>query len=286
MSSRKKNYGVEPKYILMLAVLLCLMLIFCSYKFPKVFKPLSRAMNSVLVPMQKGVRVIGAGIDDLKAKFDDIDELRAEKKALEREVEELREKTERLEQDLYRMERYKQLIELDETYPEYTKIGANIIAKDSSGFYATFTIDKGTKDGLKVDMNVIADAGLVGIIIDVGYEYAIVRSIIDDKSYVSATVMKTGDICMVGGSLELLQKGFIRVVELSVNTQAKNNYKVYTSEYSQKYLPGILIGYISNITPVADGLSKEAYLTPVVDFEHLSSVLVIKELKIPAVEPK
>ena len=98
MSSRKnKNYGVEPKYILMLCVLFCILLILGSYKLPRIFKPISRAVNSMLVPMQKGIHVIGAGIDDVKAKFDDIDELRAEKKALEAEIEKLKEKNEQLQ---------------------------------------------------------------------------------------------------------------------------------------------------------------------------------------------
>jgi rod shape-determining protein MreC len=287
MNNRKKpNYGVEPKYILMLCVTLCLGLILFSYRFPKVFDPLRRALNTCLVPMQKGIHVVGEQMDEVAVKFRDIDELRAENEALRRELTELRNKNEMLEQDLYDMELYKQLLELDKSYPEYTKVGANILARDSSGFYATFTIDKGSKDGMKVNMNVIADNGLVGIITDVGSNYSIVRSIIDDDSSVSATIMKTGDSCIVRGSLSLLSKGYIQVRDLKVNSQAKNNYKVYTSELSTKYLPGLLIGYLSNITTEADGMTKVAYLTPVVDFEHLTTVLVITQLKEAAVTPQ
>lgn len=280
MNSRKKpKYGIEPKYILMLCVMLCLMLILFSYRFPRFFDPVRKAMNTCLVPMQKGIHVVGTQIDDISAKFDDIDALREENEQLTRELTELRDRNEMLSQDLYDMELYKQLLELDKTYPEYTKVGANIIARDTSGFYATFTIDKGSENGMKVDMNVLADNGLVGIITEVGRNYSIVRSIIDDYSYVSATIMKTGDSCVVCGSLALLSKGFIKVRDISAGSQAKNNYKVYTSELSKKYLPGLLIGYLSNITTEADSMTKVAYLTPVVDFEHLSTVLVITQLK-------
>ena len=280
MNSRKKpKYGIEPKYILMLCVMLCLMLILFSYRFPRFFDPVRKAMNTCLVPMQKGIHVVGTQIDDISAKFDDIDALREENEQLKRELTELRDRNEMLSQDLYDMELYKKLLELDKTYPEYTKVGANIIARDTSGFYATFTIDKGSENGMKVDMNVLADNGLVGIITEVGRNYSIVRSIIDDYSYVSATIMKTGDSCVVCGSLALLSKGFIKVRDISAGSQAKNNYKVYTSELSKKYLPGLLIGYLSNITTEADSMTKVAYLTPVVDFEHLSTVLVITQLK-------
>ena len=284
MNPRKKpNYGIEPKYILMLCIMLCLILILFSYRFPKYFDPIRKTMNTCLVPMQKGIHVVGTQIDDISAKFDDIDALRAENEELKRELTELRSKNEMLSQDLYDMELYKQLLELDKTYPEYKKVGANIIARDTSGFYATFTIDKGSDNGMKVDMNVLADNGLVGIITEVGRNYSIVRSIIDDYSYVSATIMKTGDSCVVCGSLALLGKGFIKVRDISAGSQAKNNYKVYTSELSEKYLPGLLIGYLSNITTEADSMTKVAYLTPVVDFEHLTTVLVITQLKESAV---
>ena len=143
MNPRKKpNYGIEPKYILMLCVMLCLMLILFSYRFPRVFEPLRKAMNTCLVPMQKGIHVVGTQIDDISAKFDDIDALREENEQLKRELTELRDRNEMLSQDLYDMELYKQLLELDKTYPEYKKVGANIIARDTSGFYATFTIQE------------------------------------------------------------------------------------------------------------------------------------------------
>ena len=55
--------------------------------------------------------------------------------------------------------------------------------------------------------------------------------------------------------------------------------KVVTSNISDQYLPGILIGYISSINTDSNNLTKSGYLTPVVDFEHLDEVLVIMELK-------
>jgi rod shape-determining protein MreC len=55
--------------------------------------------------------------------------------------------------------------------------------------------------------------------------------------------------------------------------------KIVTSNISDKYLPGILIGYISTINQDANNLTKSGYITPAVDFEHLEEVLVILETK-------
>ncbi len=274
-----QKYGVEPKYVLMLCSCLCVCLIFFSYKFGSVFNPIRSGINALITPMQRGIAMVGESVNNFFQKFDDVEKLKEENQELRDKIAELESENDLLQTDLYDLERYKQLLELAETYVDYPTVGANIIAKDTSGYYATFTIDKGSNQGMAVDMNVIADNGLVGIITEVGKNYSIVRSIIDDNSFVSASILKTSDNCIVCGNLELLDTGFIEIRDISVNSEVKNNYKVYTSSLSEKYLPNILIGYISNIQVEADGLSRKGYLTPVVDFEHLNTVLVITTVK-------
>ena len=75
---------------------------------------------------------------------------------------------------------------LDENYSDYKKIGAHIISNSGSNWFSDFTIDKGSKDGIKKNCNVLAGSGLVGIVTEVGPHYARVRSIIDDESNISA----------------------------------------------------------------------------------------------------
>lgn len=60
---------------------------------------------------------------------------------------------------------------------QYETIGARVIAKDSGDWFQVFRINKGSEDGVEVDSNVIAGGGLVGIVTDVGANYATVRSL-------------------------------------------------------------------------------------------------------------
>ena len=80
-----------------------------------------------------------------------------------------------------RMERFYDLYKMDQNTSDYPKVGARVIANDGSNWFTSFTIDKGSKDGIEVDMNVIAGNGLVGIVTQVGPTWATVRSIIDDS---------------------------------------------------------------------------------------------------------
>jgi rod shape-determining protein MreC len=229
--------------------------------------------------MQKGITVVGDYFVQKSEYFQNIDELQKENDSLKADYEELQAKYNTLLTDSYELENLRLLFQLSETYSQYETVGANIIATDTTGYNSVFTIDKGTDNGIDINMNVIADNGLVGIVTSVGDNYAIVRTIIDDNSNVSATILKSSDSCMVNGNLKLLDEGYIEVSEIPLSSDVKNNYQVVTSSMSSKYLPDILIGYISNVSVSSDGLSLEAYLTPVVDFTSLDTVLVITTLK-------
>ena len=158
--------------------------------------------------------------------------------------------------------------------------GARVISKDSGNWFSSFTIDKGTNDGIQVDCNVIAGGGLVGIVTEAGPNWATVRSIIDDNSNVSAMVSTTSDTCIIAGNLQLIDEGTLSLVKLTdENSKVHVGDKVVTSNISEKYLPGILIGYICELTNDSNNLTKSGQITPVVDFKHLQEVLVILETK-------
>ena len=172
------------------------------------------------------------------------------------------------------------MYKLDEQYSGYEKVGARIIARDSGNWFHAFTINKGEEDGLAIDMNVIAGGGLVGRIIDIGPNWAKVNAIINDDSNVSGMVLASSDILMVSGSLQLMGDGVIGFGQLidSQNT-VKVGDKIVTSNISDKYLPSILIGYISEINQDSNNITKSGKITPAVDFEHLEEVLVILKIK-------
>ena len=181
----------------------------------------------------------------------------------------------------YELDNYRELLELDAKYPTYDKVAANVIASDSSNWFHSFTIDRGTNDGLSVGMNVISGSGLVGIITDVGPTYSKVRSIISDSNNVSAMVTTTGDNFNVSGNLQAMNENqVITFSELrDKNDEVEIGTPVVTSYVSDQYQQGILIGYITSIEKNSNNLTKSGTITPVVDFEHLQEVLVILELK-------
>ena len=270
----------NTKYFLFGLSLLCVCMIGITTIKGSILNPLRTAVGHVLVPIQSGVNRVGGGLYNELSSVGKLKTALAENETLKTRVDELTEENTRLRSEQFELERLRSLYELDQEYMQYHKIGARIIAKDSGSWFSVFRIDKGSDDGIKEDMNVIAGGGLVGIVTDVGANYATVRSIIDDSSRVSAMAQQSGDSCIVAGDLQLFKEGRLKLSYMEKDDDIKDGDMIVTSNISGKFLPGILVGYATDITvDYNDNLTKSGYLIPAARFDRLQEVLVITDLK-------
>ena len=277
---KKKQSKFPAKYVLLIMTILCAVIIGCSLKTSG-SGPVSAAAGAVLAPMQKGVNQLGSGLTNLR------EHLRT-KKSLEKENEELRTQLADAQQNLNQvqlnqeeLDNLKSLYDMDQNYADYDKIAANVIGKDAGNWFSVFLIDRGSNDGITVGMNVLADGGLAGIVIQVGPNYAKVRSIIDDNSNVSARNLSTSDLCVVSGSLKTMnESSLIDFDDLrDKEDQAKVGDQIVTSNISDMFLEGIPSGYITDIKTDSNNLTKSGHIATIVDFEHLDDVFVILQTK-------
>lgn len=278
---RNKKKRLSTKYTLLMLSSICLLLILISLTLNISGGPLKVAAGYVFVPMQTGVNTVGQWLSDKANDFKTLGEVLNENKKLKQQLDDMTLQMNTIKLEQYELENYRELLALDEKYPSYQKVAASVIAKDSGNWFSTFTIDRGTKDGIKVGMNVLAGSGLVGIVKDVGPNYAKVRSIIDDSSKVSAMVTTTEDNFIVSGSLQSMnERKVIGFTDLKdEDDEVMLGDPVVTSYVSDQYQQGILIGYVATIEKNSNNLTKSGTITPVVDFEHMENVLVILDLK-------
>ncbi len=269
----------RSRYILLGLTLLCVFLIGVSSLREGIMDPLRTGVGYLLVPIQSGVNAVGAGIYKDLADYGKLKTALSEKEELEQRVGELIEENNRLQAGQQELNRLRELYQLDQEYMQYETIGARVIAKDSGDWFQVFRINKGSEDGVQVDSNVIAGGGLIGIVTDVGANYATVRSIIDDLSRVSAMGLRTGDKCIVAGDLTLYRDGRLSITNITKDGDIQDGDQIVTSNISSKFLPGLLIGYAADVTIDSERLTKSGYLIPAADFDDLQEVLVIMETK-------
>ncbi len=242
---------IPGRYLLLVVTVLCIALIAITYNTNVVTSVLNTTANFIVVPFQTGEEN-----EKLTAENSDYQQAKSE-------LQELR--------DLY---------SLDGTYADFEKTAARVIAKDTGSWYHSFVIDKGTNDGLAVDMNVLAGTGLVGRITQVGPDWAQVETIIDDDSNVSCEEESSKLSMIVSGSLSSYADGTIPFERLQdPSGLVEVGDRIVTSNISDKYLSGILVGYVSTIQKDPNNLTKSGTITPAVDFSHLGTVLVVTTLK-------
>lgn len=276
---KKVSSYVTSRYILIALTAICLIFISTSFFTDKLVAHLRDAVSMVVVPLQKGMNNLGLWTYDKYTTLQEISVVLDENKELKSKVDDLTEENNQLRQDTYELSRLRELYELDEKYPGYTKVGARIIEVTTDNWSKAFKVDKGSDDGIKKDMNVIAGGGLVGIVADVGKNYSIIKTVVEDNNSVSGMLIDTNDTCIVEGDIELSDSGLIKLTHFKSDITVRDGDKIVTSNISDKYLQGILIGYAKDVEPDSNNLTQSGYLVPAVDFNNLQEVLIITEMK-------
>lgn len=281
MKKRKTKRSLSSKYLLLILTGVCISAILLSFTFNISGGPLNAVAGYVFIPMQNGINQVGSWVSGQAEKLENLSVVMAENDELKKQVEALTVELNTIKLERYELENLRELYELDQKYPSYEKVAANVIGKDAGNWFNTFIIDKGTNDGIEVNMNVMAGSGLVGIVSDVGPNFANVKAIISDTSSVSGMVLTTSDNIIVNGSLQKMNESMS--IEFSGLNDRANEVQVgdpvVTSYVSYDYQQGILIGYIKEITTDSNNLTRSGTITPAVDFEHIEEVLVILNKK-------
>jgi len=281
---RKSKFFLPARYLLLIMSGVCIIIMLLSFTLNISGGPLNAAAGYVFVPMQEGINKVGTWISDKAVNLKNLSDVMAENEDLQNQVDELTTELNTIKLEQYELDNLRELYNLDQKYPSYEKVAANVIGKNSGNWFNTFTIDKGSNDGIEVDMNVMAGSGLVGIVTDVGPNYAKVTSIINDTSKVSGMVLSTSGNCIVNGDLQAMNDNCeITFKNLKdADDKVKKGDQVVTSYVSDKFLQGILIGYVSETEMDSNNITKSGTITPAADFEHLREVLVILDKKTDA----
>lgn len=257
--------------IIVTVIILVLLVILSNSKLSSV-SYLGSAINTIVMPIQNGYTYLKNKLAGNSSFFTNIENLSNENEKLKQENSELEQKLRELEIIKAQNNTLKEYLKLTEKYTSYTTIPAYIINKDTSNYSATFIINVGSDDGIKENMTVIADKGLVGHIISVTKNIAKVQTIIDPSSSVSVAFESTGDTAICRGTSE---SNTLKATYIATSAEILENDTVHTSGMGGIYPKGIMIGNISKIENTKNITDRYAIITPAVDFNKLETVLVI-----------
>ncbi len=248
------------------------------------------AVGTVAEPGHAMSSGIGGWFSNIFTYFGSVKKLREEVAALEKENIDLDKKVRKLQGMEKENERLRAMVDLVEEEKKLDVVAASVIAKDPSNWYSSFTINKGTKDGIKKNQAVFTgNYELIGRVYKVGNGWAEVITVLDPDSSVGCTIERTKDIGVLEGDSSLRLQGLCRLGYLSRDAEISVGDYVETSGLGGIYPKGLLIGKITEVQEDNATMSKHATVKPIADIERVREVFVLRsfseEIK-PEVELK
>jgi len=177
-------------------------------------------------------------------------------------------------------ERLRAALELIKANEDYKLADAYVISTSSVDWSNTFTINRGSNVGIQEGMCAITAYGeLVGLVSEVGVNYAVVKSVLDSSLEISATIAASGHSGMVQGGYASGLDGLLRMNYLPSSATIRNNDQVVTSG-STVYPRNLILGHVIDAGFDDTGVAKYALLKPAADVRSLEQVFIITDYNV------
>jgi rod shape-determining protein MreC len=232
---------------------------------------LGRGALTVIAPLQEAVAGVFRPIGSFFSTLANLGNLRAENEELRAQVARAHQGQARFTSLQREFEELQRLLDLKQRFDLETT-GASVIGEGISNFEWAVTIDRGSADGVTLDMPVIAADGLVGRVVQVSPSSSKVMLITDPDSRVGVKLAGSGERgLLLGGRGDELRLDLI-----NPDTEVLPAEPVLTSGYQGSlFPPGIPIGQVSRATPADVELTRPVFVRPYVDFSRLDYVLLV-----------
>lgn len=241
--------------------------------------PLANAANVIASPFRAAYTGVADWFNDKQNYYRDTTALQEENAALKKRLAEMEAAIRQAELDSAENERLKELLGLQSQRPDLTSdLQAAMITEHTvTNWTSSLTIDKGTRHGLEVNDCVISETGaLVGVINEVGTNWATILTLVDTDTSLGAQVFRTSDLGLAQGNFSLMGENRLRLEYLSADCTLLGGDLVVTSGLGGYYPAGLVIGSVAEVQRDDSGATSFAILEPAVDFDELSEVFVIR----------
>lgn len=269
----KRIFSGRVRNVILLALVLTVVLAVMGSALN--FKLPNRLVKGFLTPLRSGLNTMTGYAEQMYSYMFRYEALLAENEELKERIAQMEDDARTADALQRENERMRQQLELRTTRTDFVTVDAYIISWDSTEWTNSFTINRGSSYGIAEGMCVItANGEVVGLITEVGSNYAEVKSVLDSSLEVSATIASSGYNGMVQGGYATGEKGMLHMNYLPTNAVIRNHDQVVTSG-STIYPRDLILGYVVDAGFDETGVSKYAVLEPAADFSSLEQVFVL-----------
>ena len=242
--------------------------------------PITNALQVITRPVGSLTSGISNWFQGQHDRLTGYDQLLEEHEQLKEQLAELEEQVREGQDALRENERLQTLLGVAQEHPDWTYASATVIQRSTTNWANQITISVGSGQEVEAGDCVIDQYGnLVGVVKEVGTNWALVDTLLDPGMALGVRVARTDDSAMAQGDFTLMGEGKLRMTYIPQDAQLISGDQVTTSGLGGKYPGGLLVGQVESIQTEADGISRSAVLSPSADVEHIRYVYVITNFK-------
>lgn len=267
--------------LLIVAILLALVTAVVSLLLGGVADPLSNLAGIITTPVRNGISAVTNWTEERYNDAFQREQMKQENEELKKRVAELEEQERQAEAALQENERLRNLLDLRPSNRSFELESAMVTARSTSNWESTLTISKGSAQDVAVDDCVVDEYwNLVGVVAEVGENWATVRTVVDSGIEMGGQLSRTGAAAILEGDFALMGEGKLKLSYLPENSELISGDQVTTSGRGGVYPSGLVVGHVEEVRTEASGMTRYAVIVPETDLDSLKQVFVIKDFDI------
>ena len=231
--------------------------------------------GGVLNPIQRAAVYITDKVDVIFAPFKSKDELQEQIAEKDKQLAEYREKLVDYENTKKKVSLYEETLKIKEDNPEYSLVGAAITGRNASEKFGSFTINKGSVQGVKVNDPVVYGKYLVGVVKSVKPNYSVVLGVTDPQVKISVYDISTSESTFITNTVDVATEGYSQISNLDRKSKMVKGDIICTTGIGEVYPRDLIIGEIVEIRDNEDVISRSAIIKPYADISKMTNVFVM-----------
>lgn len=228
----------------------------------------------VFAPVQAIVSSVAARFGDVWDRYIVLRDMKEENEDLRRLVGELSTKYDNLKTLYIETEKKNKRLEVILGFSEhapYMLIPARVVGRDPSILSSTIVIDKGSRDGVTLNMPVISPNGIVGLVLTVSRDSSRIMLINDKNSRIDVLIQESREMGILEGSTT----GGIRLSYIDIKAPVRVGDSIVTAGVGDSFPKGLPVGEVVEIEKPVSGLFQIITVSPKTDLGNLEEVLLI-----------
>ncbi|MBP9988359.1 MAG: rod shape-determining protein MreC [Ruminococcus sp.] len=239
--------------------------------------PLSSATSVVLHPVQRFSSYLSYKFSNFNDNFKSSATLAKENEKLKKEIDEYKEQIIDYNEMQNKLETYEDFLGVKEDNPDFVFKNAKIIAHDSTNPYCSFTLNKGSSSGIKINDPIIYGKNLVGVVTSVSPTTCTVITIANPEMNISVFESYTNEIGYACGIGNNSNQVYLKIPGLKNDSSISPNGIICTTGSGGIYPKNLIVGTVVKINEASDGISKYATVRSAINLAELSEVFIITE---------